>query len=65
MTDDGTEFIDIPVEPISEAQLQALREAQFSLPQHLEPLSSLLGELLTACEARALHQTPIEVRIET
>ena len=66
MTEDGTEFIVTPVKSITEAQLQALRDAQSSLPQNLDSLSPILDGILAAYKATVPpHKRPIKVRIET
>ena len=66
MTEDGTEFIATPVKSITGAQLQALRDAQSSLPQRLDSLSPILGEMLAAYDAMVPpHKRPIKVRIQT
>ena len=66
MAENGTEFISIPVAPITAAQLQALRDARAFLPQNLESISPILEEMLAAYEATVPpHKRPVKVRIET
>lgn len=66
MTEDGIEIIGTPVKSITEAQLQALRDAQSFLPERLDSLSPMLGEMLAAYEMMVPpHKRPVKVRIQT
>lgn len=59
---DGEEVIGCSVTSVTEAQLQALRDASFYLPPELNALSSILKEMLSAYQATVpLCRGPISV----